>query len=180
MAKKNSGGKATKNNVNGRRKAVFDKSNATLVRVTFAEAGISALPSSLEGRCWIEWEPRLDATGPDKRCFYSKVGEGEWNEILGESGTKLARNGASLNPKGRAFLVLFPGTLKIWREAPQKIAGTTAGHVESFPATVNSAAVVQNAMIAAAGGGYAETMAASSRAPSAQSHRPSGVSSGRH
>jgi len=166
MVNKKTGGKATNNSVKSRRKAMFDKNSATLVRVVFKEAGMSPLPNSLSGRCWLEWEPRLDASGPDKRCFYSKVGKGEWDEILGESGTKLPRNGASLDPKGRIFMVLFPGTLKIWKETDKKMAGTVSGQVETFPASVNSETVRSNAIIAAVGGGYAETVAESSRAPS--------------
>jgi len=177
MANNRTGRKRPNIRVNPRRVGGFDKKDATLVHVQVSEPGITGFPSSYSGRCWVEWVPRLDATGADKRCFYSKVGEEEYDKILGESGNKLPRNGASLNPQGRKFMVLCPGVFKVWKEAQKKDVGPTTGPVESIPASVNSQAVRDNVMLTLVGNGYAETIA--SRAPSSLStsrearHRPS-------
>jgi len=165
MANNRAGRNKAKNSVNGARRRAFDKEEATLTHVRVDEPGITGVPSSFSGRCWVEWVPRLDATGADKRCFYSKVGEEQYDKILGESGKKLPRNGASLNPSGRKFLVLFPGTLKLWLEKPKRDVGSTRQDVVSIPASVNSQAIRDNALLAVVGGGYAQTEA-SSRAPS--------------
>jgi len=139
-----------KNNV--RRSSGFTKVDADLTRVTVETAGSLTLPSQLRGRCFVEWHPRADCAGPDKRCFYGKVGATLQNDILGEGGNKLPRAGKSLDPSGRTFLVFFPGVFKVWEEDGRTTATSAGRAQEDLDSSVNSDALRNAALLILASG----------------------------
>jgi hypothetical protein len=143
-------GKTPQNN--GRRISGFVKLDAQLTRVTVSTAGVVTLPSGLNGRCFIEWHPRLDAAGPDKRCFYGNVGVSEQGNILGEKGNKLPRSGKSLNPNGRSFLIFVPGVFKVWEEDKHESNDASRGVQEELDSSVNSDALRNAALLILASG----------------------------
>lgn len=128
----------------------FDKSNAALYRVSVASPGTFDVPGFTR-RCWLEWEPRADATGPDRRLFYSRVDETGAEKILGERGTKLPRNGKSLLPMGRQFLTFSSGTLKVWMENEKVSKRAGNGEMLALPSTVNSERLRSDVLMTIAG-----------------------------
>jgi len=166
--------KGKNNNQKSKKKSTFDKMEATLTRVEFADPGVYNISASLTGRCWVEWEPRADAPGPDKRLFCSQVGKTGENHILGEKGVKIPRGGKSLTVVGRQFMCFAPGTLKVWK---QEFYGPEVGRVDrmlELPSSVQSEGLRSSVLMTIAG-----RLLGTTPAPAQSTHRASsGRSSG--
>jgi len=98
-------------------RANFDKTKAAKTVVPVTSAGVvpsTALPA-LPGRVWLEWHPRLDVTGSDRRAFLGRFGDTELTEILGR-GDKIPRRGLSCSTASRRLYVCGPGEVHYWEE----------------------------------------------------------------
>ena len=95
----------------------FDKLGAVKVIVPVSTAGVVPAESitGLTDRMWLEWHPRQDVTGSDRRAFVGRVTHTTLNDILG-SGDKLPRKGMSCCLRDRRIYVCGPGSLHVWHE----------------------------------------------------------------
>jgi len=147
MSKSTRPRKATNTQRSGKSK--FNKIEAVLVEVE-VQGGTFQIPNS-DTRCWLEWYPRADAAGPDRRLFYGKNGVTAPEKILGIDGVKLPRKGASCNPSGRTFLAFSPGTIKVWRENSRVTKTNKPEAAFSMPSHVRSQSIRDDTLMILAG-----------------------------